>query len=177
MRWEDEIWEVVEAHPQAAGGTRYRLAPWDSTSAIRTIDSYDAASETARAGVRAFRRGAVRRRRLAILFSPVLGHLPGTVQNAMESEFGAPAAAMTIVSAVPFFVWGFLGLVAFVASMAGAGVMFPGLPPTPLAIYFTVESALRIASALHGEPMGSAAGWVVHALWAVWRGRRPKRQA
>jgi hypothetical protein len=174
VRWQDEIWEVVEAHPQAAGGTRYRLAPWDSRHAIRAIEGYDAASETARAGVRAFRRGAVRRRRLAILFSPVLGHLPGSVQNAMESEFGAPAAAMTIVSAAPFFLWGFLGLVAFIASMAGAGVLLPGLPPIPVAVYFTVESALRIASAVHGEPMGSAAGWALHALWVVWAARRPR---
>jgi hypothetical protein len=93
----------------------------------------------------------------------------------MESEFGAPAAAMTVVSSVPFFVWGFLGLVAFVASMAGAGPLFPGLPPVPAAAYFTVESAVRIASAVQGEPMGSAAGWAVHAAWVVWR--RPRRQA
>ena len=172
VRWQDEIWEVVEAHPQAAGGIRYRLAPWDPAQAIRTIETYDAASEAARADVRAFRRGAVRRRRLAILFSPVLGHLPGAVQTSMESEFGAPAAAMTIVSAAPFFVWGFLGLVAFVASMAGAGPLFQSLPPVPVAVYFTLESALRIASAVHGEPMGSAAGWLLHALWAMWRGNR-----
>jgi hypothetical protein len=173
VRWQEEIWEVLEAHPLAGGGIRYRLAPWDSTQAIRTIESYDAESEEARSRVRAFRRGAVRRRRLAILFSPLLGHLPGRIQKEMESEFGAPAAAMTIVSAAPLLTWGFLGLVSFLAAMAGAAPLFGGLPSVPVAAYLAAESALRIGSAVHGEPMGSAAGWALHAVWALWR--RPGR--
>jgi len=159
----------VEAQPLPGGGTRYRLAPWDARNAIRTIEAYDARSEAARAGVRAFRRDAVRHRRLAILFSPILGHAPGRVQKAMESEFGAPAAAMTIVSAIPFFVWGILGLVSFVAGIAGAGPIFEHLPPVPIAAYFAAESALRIGSALHGEPMASAAGFLLHAAWSQFR--------
>ena len=133
VRWQERLWEVVEALPLADGGTRYRLAPWESSHAIRTIESYDAESEQARAGVRAFRRDAVRRRRLAILFSPIVGHAPGRVQKAMESEFGAPAAAMTIVSAIPFFVWGVLGLISFIAGIAGAGPIAGHLPPVPFA--------------------------------------------
>jgi len=171
VRWHAELWEVVEADPLAAGGVRYRLAPWEARNAIRTIESYDPESESARASVRAFRRDSVRRRRLAILFSPLLGHLPGSLQKAMESEFGAPAAAMTVVSAVPFLVWGVLGLVSFISEMAGGGPLFEHLPPIPVAAYFTAESALRVGSALQGEPMGSAAGWALHALWRAARSR------
>lgn len=169
VRWHEELWEVVEAEPLAAGGMRYRLAPWEARNAIRTIERYDPESESARAGVRAFRRDAVRRRRLAILFSPLLGHLPGSVQKAMESEFGAPAAAMTVVSAAPFLVWGVLGLVSFISEMAGGGPLFLHLPPVPVAAYFTAESALRIGSTMQGEPMGSAAGFLLHAAWSRMR--------
>ncbi|HEY6051057.1 MAG TPA: hypothetical protein VIZ58_07395, partial [Thermoanaerobaculia bacterium] len=70
MRWSDSIWEVLEAEPLPSGNTRYRLAPWEAHQAIRTIENYDAESESARVAVRAFRRSAVWRRRLAILFSP-----------------------------------------------------------------------------------------------------------
>ncbi|MDQ6891799.1 MAG: hypothetical protein M3167_03870 [Acidobacteriota bacterium] len=171
MRWHDELWEVVEAEPLATGGIRYRLAPWEERHAIRTIENYDPRSESTRSAVRAFRRDAVLRRRLAILFSPLLGHAPGSVQKAMESEFGAPAAAMTVVSAAPLLVWGFLGVVSFIAGMAGAGPIFAHLPSIPMAAYFTAESALRIGSAMQGEPMGSAAGWALHALWRTARSR------
>jgi hypothetical protein len=166
VRWHEDLWEVVEGEPLPAGGIRYRLAPWEARNAIRTIERYDQEGESARAGVRAFRRHAIRRRRFAIVFSPLLGHLPGSVQKAMESEFGAPAAAMTVVSAAPFLVWGVLGLVSFIAEMAGGAPLFAHLPPVPVAAYFTAESALRIGSAMQGDPMGSAAGFLLHAAWS-----------
>lgn len=170
MRWQEAIWEVVEAEPLVEGGVRYRLAAWDERHAIRTIEDYDARSEFARAAVRSFRKKAVRRRRIAILLSPILGHAPGAVQKSMESEFGAPATAMTVVSAAPLFVWGILGLVSFVAGIAGAS-LFEHVPPVPVAAYLTAESALRIGSAIQGDPMGSAAGWVAHSLWRLARTR------
>ena len=95
------MFEVVEAITHSDGSARYRLEPWPDRHAVRSIRTYDAASETGRPLVKAGYRKSILRRLLAIVFSPLLGHLPGPVQEHMESEFGAPALAMTIVSALP----------------------------------------------------------------------------
>jgi hypothetical protein len=112
VSWEDEIFEVVAAKPLADGGICYSLAPWRSGIAIRSLERYDAESEAGRVAERHWRSGARRRRRLAIVFSPLLGHLPGPVQESMEREFGAPANTMTAVSALLLLAIGLVGLLA-----------------------------------------------------------------
>ena len=110
--WEERIFEVRAAEPGPTAAMRYRLAPWEEDHAIRRFEHYDAASERAprdRAGATAA--AAIRKRRLVDRFSRRSpGLLPGEVQKRMERDFGAPALAMTIASALPLFVVGFLGL-------------------------------------------------------------------
>ena len=188
VRWETEIFEVVEALAGADGTQRYRLEPWPDRHAIRAVQAYDATSRERRSRERAGYRKSVAKRRLAILFAPILGHLPGPVQSRMESEFGAPAFGMTIASALPLFA---LGLVSWLYSMAlayGAG-MFPGghgpdeggapmasiptLLPLPLALYLVVENGFRLGLAFaRTEPVGSLPGTLVYAIVDAFRGNR-----
>jgi hypothetical protein len=114
------------------------------------------------------------KRRLAILLSALAGHLPGAVQKRMEHDFGAPAKAMTTISALPLFTVGVFGLLA--ARIAGFG----GPPIAPewmiehqyLMAFLTVESTLRLVSALiQGAPMGSLAGALLYDAWGYLRAR------
>ena len=96
----------------------------------------------------------------------------------MERDFGAPAVAMTVVSALPPFVAGFLGLVGVLVGMAGASLGLPPwiAPPGPVAAYLFVESAVRLASAVAaGEPMGALAIALVFAIFESAR-RSPVRR-
>ncbi len=172
VRWHDAIYEVVEANPLATGAVRYRLAPWQDRHAIRVIERYDASSEAARGTERVRRNDSVRERRLAILFSPLIGHLPGPVQERLESEIGAPALAMTVISAAPIFVLGILGLLSYILGVFGAAPLFHPAPPLLLSIFFASESAVRIGSAwIAGHPMGSVAGTALYRAVAALRGR------
>ncbi len=172
VRWHGAVYEVVESSALATGGVRYRLAEWQDRHAIRTIESYDAPSEAARGTERVRRTDSVRERRLAILFSPLIGHLPGPVQERLESEIGAPAVAMTVISALPIFVLGILGLLSHIVGVFGAPP-FPLAPPLVLSVFFAAESAVRIGSAwIGGHPMGSVAGTLFYRAVLAWRGRK-----
>ena len=189
VRWETDVFEVVEALAGADGTQRYRLEPWPDRHAIRGIQEYDAASRERRSRELAGYRKSVAKRRLAILFAPILGLLPGPVQARMESEFGAPAFGMTVASALPLFA---LGMVSWLYSMAlayGAGLFaggsgsldggpsapsLPALLPLPLALYLVVENGLRLGLAfLRTEPVGSLPGALVYAIVNAFRGKRP----
>lgn len=176
VRWEGEIFEVLEAVPLPAGGVRYKLAPWDGRHAMRVIQPYDAASEAGLSHQQEERRTGVRRRRISILLSPLLGHLPGPVQERMEWDFGAPARVATIVSALPLFVLGVLGfLAARIAALGGGSSFLPWLAARPgLSFYLLVESGVRLYVAfLLGNPMGSLPGFLAYELWSRWRGHPP----
>ncbi len=176
VEWAGRVFEVRRAEPLPGGGIRYRLAPWTEGHAIRRMERYDEASEGARAGVQDSRRAGLLRRRLSILFAPLAGLLPGAVQKEMESEFGAPSIAMTISSAAPLFVVGFLGVFQQFIGGLGGGLGLPGwlTPPFPLALYLVIESALRLGSAVAmGEPMGSLPIVVAHAAWVESRSDSP----
>jgi hypothetical protein len=174
VAWAERIYEVRAAEPLADGGVRYRLAPWEEGQTIRRFERYDEDSERGRRTVREDSAAAVRNRRLSILLAPLAGLLPGSVQKTMEGEFGAPALGMTVASALPLFVVGFLGMFDHILGMAGGFVDWPaGLaPPLPIAVYLFGESALRLASAIAGrEPMGSFPVVVAHAAWKEARGQ------
>ena len=185
VRWETEVFEVVEAIAGPDGTQRYRLEPWPDRHAIRAIQTYDAASPERRSSERAGYRKSVAKRRLAILFAPILGHLPGAVQSRMESEFGAPAFGMTVASALPLFALGLVswlysmaavygaGMSAGVASLGEGGSSIPSLLPIPLAVYFVVESGIRLGLAfLRKEPVGSLPGTLVYAIVEAFCGNR-----
>lgn len=166
VKWDGEIFEVVTARPVADGGIRYELAPWRQEVAIRSLERYDAESEAARADERHWRAQAVRRRRLSILLAPLLGHLPGPVQEAMEQEFGAPANAMTAASAFPLLALGIIGLLGQVAKLGGGSLAPLPQPSLPLSLYLFGESALRLALvATQSRPAGSIPGALLYEIW------------
>ena len=188
--WENEVFEVVAAEPLPSGGMRYLLARWEERHTIRVLERYDEAGEKARAGFRRELAGGERRRKLSALFAPILGHLPGPVQERMEKEFGAPALLMTILAAFPLFVVGFLSLFGWLVASFGAGfspergklVLFEFLAwiPLPLALFLFAESAVRLASAVAaGKPCGSLVGVLGYEVWRTLRGREtePRRPA
>jgi hypothetical protein len=166
VAWEGDVFEVVAAEPLADGGMRYALAPWREDLAIRSLERYDAPSEAARASER--RRQAVepRKRRIALLLSPLLGHLPGPVQESMEHELGVSATRMTVASALPLLVLGVLGAFGgFARAVGGSPEPLPE-PPLPLSIYFVLESYFRLSSvATQSRPMGSIPGALLYELW------------
>ncbi len=178
VEWEGRIFEVLGADPMPQGGMLYRLGPWPDNHAIRRLEHYDQVSEELRAADRRDRRADDGKRRLALLLSPLAGLLPADIQKKMERAFGAPALAMTIASAVPLFLIGFLGLFAFLAQKAHATLDLPAwlAPPMPIAAYLFGESALRLASALAGqEPMGSLPVVFAVTLWrSLQRPRAPR---
>ncbi len=178
VAWEEHVYEVRDAEPLVTGGFRYRLAPWEEAQAIRRFERYDEDSERGRAAARDDARASFRKRRLSILLAPLAGLLPGGVQKAMEREFAAPAIAMTVASALPLFVIGFLGMFEHILRMAQGSLDWPWwlAPPLPVALYLFGESALRLASAIAGgEPMGSLPVVVAHAAWKEARGESGSR--
>ena len=173
VAWEERLFEVLAAEPRPDGGIRYRLAPWEEGQAIRRFERYDAETENARADTRRDLAAGTRKRRGSIALAPLAGLLPGAVQKRMEYEFGAPALTMTITSALPLFVIGFLGMFRHLLGVAGGALDWPGwlAPPLPIAIYLFGESALRLASAIAaGEPMGSLPVAIAVAAWKEARG-------
>lgn len=178
--WEDRIYEVLAAEPRSDGTMRYRLAPWEESQAIRSFERYDAEAERARSAARQDLAAGIRKRRWSIVLGPFAGLLPGSVQKGMEREFGAPALAMTISSALPLSVIGFLGLFRNLLEVAGGQLGWPAwvAPPGPIAMYLFVESALRLASAIAGgEPMGSLPLVLAYTAWKEARGESPEGAA
>ncbi len=167
VEWGGLLYEVRDAEPLEDGGMRYGLAPWEEAHAIRRIERYDAVMEEIREGERRDRRHDLAKRRASILLAPLLGLLPGETQRKMHRDFGAPAVAMTVGSALPLFVAGFLGLFGTLLRIAGGRLDFPAwvAPPVALSAYLLLESALRLASAVAmGEPVGTLVAELVFAL-------------
>ena len=183
IRWEAHLYEVVEAITDPDGRVRYRLEHWADRHAVRAIQTYDGENEARRVAEPAGLRKDVSRRRLAILLSPLLGHLPGPVQDRMESEFGAPAIAMTVVSALPLLALGVASLVfslteSFGSALSGPGGAPPHLLPLPLALYLAFESGLRLGmSFLLARPIGSLPGTLLYEIWRTARGLPPVSEA
>src|SRR5712692_180778 len=170
VRWEEQIFEVVEAAPGERGGIRYRLAPWEGRHAIRVVAAYDGAAEEARGLEQTERLTGIWKRRASILLAPLAGLLPGPVQLRMEGDFGAPARWMTFFSAFPLFVIGVLRILDARLAMMGAGALLPPWLALPIfvAVYFALESAVRFWSLIFaGEPMGSLPGVVAYEAWRL----------
>jgi len=172
VQWDGQVYEVFAVEALEATAVRYRLIPWDHRHAIRRIEPYDGLAEQARAAHRAHLEAGVTKRWLSILFSPVLGHLPGAVQKRMEHDYGAPSIAMTVASALPLFALGFTVILASrIGSFTGTAIVPEWMLEHPgLFTYLTLESALRLYSAfVMSEPMGSLAGWSLYAAAAELR--------
>jgi hypothetical protein len=96
------------------------------------------------------------------------------VQKKMERDFGAPAAAMTIASALPLFALGLVGAISVAIKALGAQPFAPRWLSNPVvAVYLLVESVIRLASALiHGDPMGSLLGLLGYGAWTLVGGQQ-----
>jgi len=174
VSWDGELFEVIEAGESGAGEARYCLQRWEDRHTIRVIETYDEAAEENRARTRAdedFRR---RRRRQLILLSPIAGHAPAEVQDRWEQEYDAPASRMTLISALPLFLFGVLctlsltirGFTGVSLLPLSSGVLFFG-------VYLMAESGMRLSAAWgQGRPAGSLAGTLAWQAVRLWRARR-----
>jgi hypothetical protein len=163
--WDGSLWEVVASTAQDRG-VRYTLAPWEDRHTIRVLEPYDDASEERRAHGRADEERRRRKRRLLLLLSPLAGHLPAEVQDRWEHEDDAPASLLTLVSAFPLFVFGFLCSFSLAIRFIAGVVLLP-LPEKVLLLgtYLFVESGFRLSVAWsQGRPAGSLAGTIAWEL-------------
>ncbi len=164
VRWENGFYEVVEAHPDGAGA-RYVLAPWDERHAMRVVSDYDAGSEAARETERADVARRSDRHVLLWLLAPIVGSLPGRVQESYEREFNVSARLLSLSSALPLWLFGWLSLVFLILSSVGGesplphGVLLVGL-------FFLAESTVRlIVVVFQIRPAGTLLGEIVWLAW------------
>jgi len=169
VRWEEELFEVVEAVPLPGGDVRYELSPWDGRHSARHVQMYDEANERYRAAGEKQDRRREDLFALVVLLSPLLGHLPSDLQQRIEDETAFPAPRLTLVSAIPLAVFGFTGLMSILLSVVGGERLLPqwlGL----VGIALLVESATRISIAVaQARPVGSLAGEAVTAIVRAFR--------
>jgi hypothetical protein len=177
VSWDGELFEVVSAQENEGGQSRYRLARWQDRHTIRVFDRYDEAAEETRARERVEGALRVSRRRRLILLAPLAGHAPAEIQEEWERAYDVPASLMTLVSALPLFVFGVL------CSLSLTIRGFTGVPVLPLpggvlvlGLYLMIESGMRISAAWgEGRPAGSLAGtlaWEIGRRLAVLRAPR-----
>ena len=169
--WDGSLYEVVAIEP-AGEGVRYTLAPWEERHTIRVHERYDEAAEERRSEERRDERRRKRKRRLLLLASPLAGHLPAEVQERWEHEDDAPASLLTLISALPLFVFGFLCSLSLTIRGFTGVVLLP-FPEAVLffGVYLFVESGFRLSVAWSQErPAGSLAG---HLGWEIARRMRP----
>ncbi len=168
VRWEDALWEVVSASDLPGGGVRYELSPWDDRNAIRVLLPYDGTSESER---EADARDLGRRRAagwLALALSPVVGLLPGRVQERLGTELGLDARILSIASIPIPLAAGTWALLMTLAAGFGPGLRLGGpaiAPFLPLVSLLLPESLFRFAIAFaQGRPVGSVLGLPLYLL-------------
>ena len=173
VSWDGELFEVVGEDESSGGEVRYLLARWEDRHTIRVLEHYDDASEERRARERI---DAVRRRdrrRLLLALSLVAGHAPADVQDRWEKEYDVSASFLTLVSALPLFVFGVICALALTIR-AFTGVVLLRVPDGMLfaGVFLLVESGMRVSTAwAQGRPAGSLAGALA---WEVVRRAAPK---
>lgn len=162
VEWEGEFYEVLEETPHPEG-TRYVLALWDDRNAIRLTSRYDATSEAARSALRDDERRTRQASAAIVLAGVAFGHLPAFMQNRIEARYGIPATRMTMISTVPFFLFGAYCAtripVPGIDRFLGAPVLSCGTVSLGLFLFF--ESLFRLRWALVNGPIASIAGFVL----------------
>ena len=168
VRWEDALWEVVSASELPDGGVSYDLAPWDERDAIRVLLPYDETSEAEREADRrdlGRRRGA---RALVLFLSPVVGLLPGCVQERLGTELGLEPTTLSLASIPAPLAAGTYALLMTLAAGFGPGLRMDGPtigPFLPLVSVLFPESFVRVAVAVaQGRPVGSVLGVPLYLL-------------
>jgi hypothetical protein len=174
VRWDGQIFEVLDVDALEGGGVRYTLALWDEQHAIRVVDSYDEATEAGRQHEREVRARRERHRLLSLVLAPLLGLLPADVQQQIENDYAMPGTRLTIVSAVPLLLFGAFSLVAMWLVVFNGPELLP-FPLTLLGVYFWIESLVRLTVCMtQGRPVGSILGSLPWGLMELIQGLRGK---
>jgi hypothetical protein len=176
ISWDGALFEVLDVEILGAG-VRYTLAPWEDRHTIRVIEPYDEASELRRAADRVDDHRRRERKRLILLLAPLSGHAPGDVQDKWEREYDVPASFLTLISAIPLFLFGVLCALALtIRGFTGVALLPFSSGVLLFGLYLLVESGFRLSAAWgSGRPAGSLVGALVYGIWE--RVRRAKGSA
>jgi hypothetical protein len=165
VRWEGGFYEVLEASGLPGGGAAYVLAAWDERHAMRVVATYNEATEAARAHERADAAHRADRHVLLWLLSPIVGSLPGHVQESFEREYNVPARYLSLASALPLWIAGWIALILRAAAWIGGAHTLPE-PVLLFGIYLLAESTARLVVAfLQGRPIGTVVGTLLYEGW------------
>jgi len=169
VRWEEQLFEVEDLETHADGNLTYTLARWDERHAIRVMATYDAETEAGRNTEARAATRRVERHTALLLAAPFVGSLPAPVQERLEREYNVRAPTMSLVSALPLFLFGTFCVVAVLVVAFGG----PSLLPNGVLVvgqYLFVESALRLGVVLlQGRGIGNVAGTVLYEVWRISR--------
>lgn len=165
IRWEDGCFEVLDARPFGEGA-QYVLALWDERHAMRVVESYSEESEAARDAGHTDTARRSDRHVYLWLVAPLAGSLPGHVQERFEHEYNVPARLLSLASALPLWIVGWLSLILLLASSIGGAASFPA-PLLVFGVYLLAESTARlVVCVLQGRPIGSLVGTVPWEIWS-----------
>jgi hypothetical protein len=166
VMWGEEYFEVIEATALQSGGVRYVLGQWSESHTIRTLEHYDAESETLRVADHERARRQRRTSVLSRLSGMFLGYLPAQVQIHLENELGVRASRMTLLSCIPALVLLGICVMAHVdASIRQELSPVPGVL-WPIVVLLMFESGIRFYVAMsQGRPMGSLLGIIGYAIY------------
>jgi hypothetical protein len=132
---------------------------------MRVVETYSDETEAARVRERSDAAMRADRHVYLLLIAPLVGSLPGHVQERFEREYNVPARRLSLASAVPLWVVGWLSLILLMASSIGGA----GSLPTPLlvfGVYLLAESTARLAvCVLQGRAIGTLAGTLLYEAW------------
>jgi hypothetical protein len=175
VRWEESLFEVVEAVSLPGGEVRYELAAWDGRHSARHVKTYDEANERHRVAEEKTDRRRGDRFALVTVLSPLLGHLPSEVQQRIENETAFSAPRLTLISAVPLALFGVFSVLSLLVGAVGGESFLPSWVAIA-GVLLLLESATRISIAVaQGRPIGSFAGEAVTAVVRAVRRRLPGR--
>jgi hypothetical protein len=165
VRWEEAFFEVLDVRPLGGQAVRYVLAPWDERHAMRVVETYSEDAEAVRSRERADVARRSDRHVYAWLVAPLLGSLPGHVQDRLEHELNVPARLLSLSSALPLWVAGWVALILLLASSMTGDSSVP-LPVLVFGLYLLAESTARLAvCVLQGRPIGTLVGTLVYEGW------------
>jgi hypothetical protein len=165
LRWEDQFFEVLEVRPRGGEAVQYVLSHWDDRHAMRVVETYSEETEAARSLERADAARRSGRHVTLLLIAPLAGSLPAHVQERLEQDYNVPARRLSLASALPLWIVGWLSLILLMASAVGGA----GILPTPVlvfGVYLLAESTARLAVCfLQGRPIGTLAGTLLSEAW------------
>lgn len=165
VRWEEQFFEVLEVHARGGAGVRYVLAQWDDRHTMRVVETYSVETEAARALERADAARRSDRHAYVHLIAPLVGSLPAHVQERLEQEYNVPARRLSLASALPLWILGWLSLIFLMASSFGAPAGVPTFVLV-LGVYLLAESTARLAVCfMQGRPIGTLAGTLLYEAW------------